>query len=145
MINEHEGGDTTEAIERAISLSEIRSGVNRNDDRLGELHTRVTRIDEQLDRVEALVTRISAVMEARDKRAAQALEARASHIDKILGLARNPALWAAVGAGGISLGGNQLCNASQAHNAPYTVAPTVIAPAAQPRPQPAPEPEDTGP
>ena len=146
VINEAEGGGTTQAIERAVSLTEIRAGVDRCDQRLSELHTRVTRIDEQLDRIEIEVGRIAAVMEARDKRAAQAIEARAGLIDKLLTLGRNPALWAAIGAGGLSIGGNQLCTASQAHHS--TMPPTVVAPLHVPRgnaPGTAPEPEDTGP
>ena len=149
MINETEGGGTTQAIERAVSLTEIRSGVDRCDQRLGELHTRVTRIDEQLDRIEIEVGRIAAVMEARDKRAAQAIEARAGLIDKLLTLGKNPALWAAIGAGGISIGGNQLCTASQAHHS--ATAPIMSAPLHVPRrnapgnvPEPTPETEDTG-
>ena len=137
-------GTETDKIERVINLSEIRSGVARNDERLGELHTRVTRIDEQLDRMEGLLTRLVAVMEAKEKRASQSIEARADMFGKAIGLLRNPALWAAVGAGGISLGGNQMCNASQAHNAPQMAAPALVAPPSDPRPQPAPEPPDTG-
>lgn len=122
-------GTETE-VREAISLSAAVSGIDRNREKLAEMHTRITRQDEQLDRIETALSRQVALWEAREKRECQATQARSDMIGKLLAVLKNPALLAAVGAGGLSLGGNQLCNSARSHQ---TVAPAVMsAPAGAP-------------
>ena len=128
---------TETKIRSVLELSQAITGIDRNAEKLGELHTRTTRQDEQLDRIEAELAKLVALREQSEKRAQKKVEARTNLIDKLLSATtKNPAVMAAVGAGTLSLGGNQLCLSARSHQAEP---PAVVEPAGDES-----EPDDTG-
>ena len=128
---------TETKIRSVLELSQAIGGIERNAEKLGELHTRTTRQDEQLDRIEAELAKLVALRAEAEQRAQRKVEARTNLIDKLLSATtKNPVVMAAVGAGTLSLGGNQLCLSARSHQ---EGPPAAVEPAGDES-----EPDDTG-
>jgi len=109
-------GDETK-IQSALNLSAAITASQRNGEKLGEIHARMTRQDEQLDRVEKGLEKLVALREDAEKRLQQKVESRHDLISKGLAVLKNPALYAAVAGGSLSLGGSELCASARSHQA----------------------------
>ena len=128
-------GTDTAKFERIVSLTEIRSQGNATSEEIQKLHRRLSSVETQLDRIETAIgsgaekykaeigllraeiqklekalARYNKILEKREAREATALEAKKDFLGRVAGaLPGGPTLWAAITAGGLGMGGDQLC------------------------------------